>query len=148
MKDRDHNEAMSDMFQSDPQFAADYLLQVLADGEPADVRVGLRYMADILRVNQVAAPTGARGSSGLVDRVGVRYEVACDLIGALISHCAEIIGLEREKAQPNEAVLSVAKAMRTALVEERESLDPRDGTGIEVAISHYAPLARRLCGMD
>jgi DNA-binding phage protein len=46
MKDRDHNEAMAGMFQAEPQFAADYLRQVLADGEPADVRAGLRQMAD------------------------------------------------------------------------------------------------------
>lgn len=148
MKDRDHNEAMADMFQADPQFAADYLRQVLADGEPADVRVGLRQMADVLRVSQIAAPTDSPASSGLFDRAGVRYEVACDLIGALIAHYAEIMGLEREQAQPDEAVLRVAGAMKVALAEERDDLDPRDIAGIEAAISHYAPLARRLYGQD
>lgn len=148
MKDRDHNEAMADMFQADPQFAADYLHQVLADGETADMRIGLRQMADMLPVGQVDAPTGAPALFGLFERVGVRYEVACDLIGALIAHCAEVIGLEREKAQPNEAILSLARAMKAALVKERENLDPRDGTDIEVAIFQYAPLARRLYGED
>ena len=52
MKDRDHNEAMAGMFQAEPRFAADYLRQVLADGEPADVRAGLRQMADVLRVSR------------------------------------------------------------------------------------------------
>lgn len=148
MKDRDHNEAMADMFQADPQFAADYLRQVLADGEPADVRVGLRQMADVLRVSQIAAPTDSPASSGLFDRAGVRYEVACDLIGALIAHYAEIMGLEREQAQPDEAVLRVAGAMKVALAEERDDLDPRDGARVEVAISRYGPLARQLYGQN
>lgn len=148
MKDRDHNEAMADMFHADPQFAADYLRQVLADGEPADVRVGLRQMADVLRVSQVAAPTDSPASSGLFDRAGVRYEVACDLIGALIAHYAEIMGLEREKPQPDEAVLRVAGAMKAALTGERDNLDPLDVASIEAAISHYAPLARRLYDQD
>lgn len=148
MKDRDHNEAMADMFQADPQFAADYLRQVLADGEPTDVRVGLRQMADVLRVSQIAAPTYSSASSGLFDRAGVRYEVACDLIGALIAHCAEIMGLEREKAQPDEAILRVAGAMKAALTAERDDLGPRDGASIEAAISRYGPLARRLYGQD
>lgn len=64
MKDRDHNEAMAGMFQAEPQFAADYLRQVLADGEPADVRAGLRQMADVLRVSQAAPPTDSRAFGG------------------------------------------------------------------------------------
>lgn len=144
MKDRDHNEAMAAMFQADPRFAADYLRQVLADGEPADVRAGLRQMADVLRVRQAAAPADSPASSGLFNRVSVRYEVACDLIGALIAHCVEIMGFEREQAQPNEAVLRVARAMKVALAEERDELDPRDSADIEAVISRYAPLARRL----
>jgi hypothetical protein len=146
MKDRDHNEAMAGMFQAEPRFAADYLRQVLADGEPADVRAGLRQMADVLRVSQAAAPTDSAPSAGLFDRAGVRYEVACDVIGALIAHYAEIMGREREQAQPNEAVLRVAGAMKSALAGERDDLDPRDSAGIEAAISRYAPLARRLYG--
>ncbi len=57
MKDRDHNEAMTSLFQAEPRFAADYLRQVLADGELADLRTGLRQMGAVLRVSQVAAPT-------------------------------------------------------------------------------------------
>lgn len=148
MKDRDHNEAMAGLFQAEPQFAADYLRQVLADGEPADVRAGLRQMADVLRVSQAAAPTDSAPSGRLFDRVGVRYEVACDVIGSLIAHCAEIMGHEREQAQPNEAVLRVARAMKAALAREREDLDSRDSAGIEAAISRYAPMSRRLYGYD
>lgn len=148
MKDRDHNEAMASMFQADLRFAADYLRQVLADGEPADVRAGLRQMADVLRVSPAGALTDSAPSAGLFDRAGVRYEVACDVIGSLIAHYAEIMGREREQAQPNEAVLRVAGAMKVALAGERDDLDPRDSAGIEAAISRYAPLARRLYGQD
>lgn len=148
MKDRDHNEATACMFQAEPRFAADYLRQVLADGEPADVRAGLRQMADVLHVSHIAAPTDAAPSTGLFDRAGVRCEVACDVIGSLIAHYTEILGQEREQEQPREAVLRVAGAMKAALDGEREDLDPRDSAGIEAAISRYAPLARRLYGQD
>ncbi|HQE38874.1 MAG TPA: hypothetical protein PLC55_06255 [Zoogloea sp.] len=119
MKDRDHNEAMASLFQAEPRFAADYLRQVLADGELTDLRTGLRQMGDVLRVSQVAARTDSVPSTGLFDRAGVRYEVACDVIGALIAHYAEIMGREREQAQPNEAVLRVDRAMKGALAGER-----------------------------
>lgn len=45
MRDRDHDEAMAELFKDDPAFAAEYLNQVLQDGEPADLLVALRQMA-------------------------------------------------------------------------------------------------------
>ena len=45
MKDRDHDEAMAELFRGDPTFAAEYLNQLLQDGEPADLLVALRQMA-------------------------------------------------------------------------------------------------------
>ncbi len=45
MRDRDHDEAMAELFKDDPVFAAEYLNQVLQDGEPADLLVALRQMA-------------------------------------------------------------------------------------------------------
>ena len=45
MKDRSHEEAMVELFRDDPQFAADYLTQLLQDGEPADLLVALRQIA-------------------------------------------------------------------------------------------------------
>lgn len=63
-------------------------------------------------------PENARGSdvapvTGLFDRVGARYEVACDVIGFLIAHYVEIIGKERDRAQPDEAILRVAGALKS-----------------------------------
>ena len=45
MRDRDHDEAMAELFKDDPVFAAEYLNQVLQDGESADFLVALRQMA-------------------------------------------------------------------------------------------------------
>lgn len=45
MRDRDHDEAMAELFKDDPAFAAEYLNQVLQDGESADLLVALRQMA-------------------------------------------------------------------------------------------------------
>ncbi len=148
MKDRDHNEVMAEMFQADPQFAADYLRRVFVDGMPSDVRLGLRQMAGVLSVRSVAGSRDVAPAVGLFDRVGLRYEVACDVIGALIAHYAEIIGHEREQAQPDEAVLCVALAMKAVLAAERDDLDPSDATAIETAISRYAPVACRVYGND
>lgn len=148
MKDRDHNEAMAEMFQAEPRFAADYLRQAFAHGEPGDVRLGLLQMAGVLSVHPVSESRDALPTVGLFDRVGVRYEVACDVMGALIAHYAEIIGREREQAQPDEAVLRVALAMKAALAVERDDLDPSDVTAIETAISRYAPVARWVYGQD
>lgn len=39
MEDKSYVEAMAKLFRSDPQFAADYLHDLLLDGEPADLRV-------------------------------------------------------------------------------------------------------------
>lgn len=148
MKDRDHNEVMAEMFQADPQFAADYLRRVFVDGMASDVRLALRQMAGVLSVRPVAGSRDVAPAVGLFDRVGLRYEVACDVIGALIAHYAEIIGHEREQAQPDEAVLRVALAMKAALAAARDDLDPSDATAIETAISRYAPVARRVYGND
>ena len=46
MKDRSHDEAMAELFKEDPAFAAEYLNQLLQDGEPADLLVALRQMAE------------------------------------------------------------------------------------------------------
>jgi probable addiction module antidote protein len=45
MKDRSHDDAMAELFRDDPAFAAEYINQLLQDGEPADLMVALRQMA-------------------------------------------------------------------------------------------------------
>jgi hypothetical protein len=82
--------------------------------------------------------------SGLFSRAGIRYEVALDVIGAVIAHCAEVIGDERGRPTPDEARLRQGQAMQRRLRSERNKLDRRDAAAIESAISCYGPLARRL----
>jgi len=43
---RSHAEATAKMFRRDPDFAADYLDSLLADGDQADLMLALRHMAD------------------------------------------------------------------------------------------------------
>lgn len=45
MKDRLHDDAMAELFQADPDFAAEYLSSLLQDGEQADLLIALRQMA-------------------------------------------------------------------------------------------------------
>jgi len=46
MKDRSHDEAMAEMFAKDPAFAAEFLDDILEDGEQGDLLVALRQMAN------------------------------------------------------------------------------------------------------
>ncbi len=45
MKDRSHDEAMSELFQSDQGFAAAYLDSLLEEGDQADLLIALRQMS-------------------------------------------------------------------------------------------------------
>lgn len=75
-------------------------------------------------------------------RAGVRYEVACDVIGALIAHHAEIIGIEREKQEPDQSVILANEQEQKKLRTVREDLDARDSKAIEGVIAAYAQQAR------
>ncbi len=59
MKDLSHDEAMAELFRDDPQFAAEYLNELLHDGGPADLLVALRQIAQAHGgVRAVAKETG------------------------------------------------------------------------------------------
>ena len=45
LKDRSHDEAMAEQFRDDPEFAAHYLDEILSEGDPADLLVALRQLA-------------------------------------------------------------------------------------------------------
>jgi len=78
MKDRSHEEAMSELFREDPGFAAEYLNQLLQEGEPADLLVALRQMAQAfggvraianeteLYANQLYRTLSPRGNPSLI----------------------------------------------------------------------------------
>jgi hypothetical protein len=81
---------------------------------------------------------------GLFPRTGVRFEVACDVIGALIAHHGEAIADELGKPVPAEAAVAAAESAMAALRDERDALDPTDVVAVEDAIKKYAPMARSL----
>jgi len=94
-------------------------------------------------------PTSAmHPAPGLFSRTGIRYEVVCDVIGALVSHYAERIGQERSGARPNLQRTAQAQRFIGELKTLRDSLDPKDAAAIELTMNRLAPLARHLYGRD
>lgn len=83
-------------------------------------------------------------TTGIFKRRGVRYEVACDAIGAVIAHHSEVVALEIDKAEPDRNVIGAAEAAKKALRDARDALDVNDADGIEAAIAAYGPQARSL----
>lgn len=83
-------------------------------------------------------------NQGLFARTGVRYEVACDLIGAVIAHYAETIAALRDQPTPDDAAIAEAVKAKDALQDVRDDLDPQDAQAIEEAIAKYGEQARRL----
>lgn len=45
--------------------------------------------------------------AGLFSRAGIRYEVTLDVLGALIAHYAELLGIERSRPVPDEAMVEI-----------------------------------------
>jgi predicted RNase H-like HicB family nuclease len=81
---------------------------------------------------------------GLFERVGVRYEVALDILGAIIAHWAAVTAAERDKPTPEASIITEAERARAELRVLRDALDPRDSQQIEAVIARYAPIARAL----
>lgn len=88
--------------------------------------------------------TRTTGQPGIFRRSGVRYEVACDCIGAVIAHFASAVGDEHSSASPDEAKICRAKQLMAELRDIREAMDPADVQHIETTIERVAPLARLL----
>lgn len=80
----------------------------------------------------------------LFSRAGVRYEVALDVLGAVIAHHSEVIAGERMKDEPNEAVIASAQKAKAELRQIRDELDHADSKAIEAVIAEYGKLARDL----
>ncbi len=83
-------------------------------------------------------------SPRVFNRAGVRLEVAQDMIGAIISHFAELIGQEREQGSPRQHRIAEAQRLISELKDVREELDSHQPASIEAAISWFAPFARHL----
>lgn len=83
-------------------------------------------------------------AQGLFARTGVRYEVACDAIGALLAHYAALIATERDKDAPDAGVIADAEAEQRRLRDAREALDPADASAVEEVIATYGQQALAL----
>lgn len=99
------------------------------------------------------APSGAGMSfttgeptmtNNLFNRAGVRYEVALDVLGAIIAHHSEVIAVERDKPTPDEAAIEAAQKAKDELRALRDELDPNAGDAIERVIEQYGQQARDL----
>lgn len=75
---------------------------------------------------------------------GIRFEVAQDVLGALIAHWSEAAAQALGTANPDPARLAEIEAEQRKLRTLRHDLDPRDFAQIESVIAEHAPLARRL----
>lgn len=75
---------------------------------------------------------------------GVRFEVAQDVLGALMAHWAEAAAQVRDAANPDAEHLAAIEAEQRKLRTLRDELDPTDLAQIETVIAQHAPLARRL----
>ena len=80
----------------------------------------------------------------LFNRTGVRYEVALDVLGAIIAHHSETIAAEREKVAPDDAAIAAAQKAKDELRTIREELDPNADGAIEGVIAQYGQQARDL----
>lgn len=82
--------------------------------------------------------------SQIFDPVGIRYEVAVDLIGAVIAHHAHVIGVERSKNAPDQDIIDNFERQQRELRNQRDDLSASDAEAVERAIRRFSPLARNL----
>lgn len=99
-------------------------------------------MLDLIDDRDAFAPLPTVPQAGLFCRTGVRYEVALDVMGAMISHYAEAIGRERSQANPEAAVVDLYQALQAEIRDRRDALDQQDAAQIEAAIRRFGPRAR------
>jgi hypothetical protein len=99
-------------------------------------------MLDLIDEKDAFAQISPAPQAGLFCRTGVRYEVALDVMGAMISHYAEAIGRERSQANPDAAVVDLYQALQAEIRDRRDALDPQDAAQIEAMIRRFGPRAR------
>ena len=84
--------------------------------------------------------------SNIFSRVGIRLEVAQDVLGAIIAHYAEEIGEELAKPNPDVSVIEAAERVQDEMDELRGSLSVQEPERLEEVIKKYGPIARELWG--
>jgi len=128
MKDRCHDEAMAELFKEDSAFAVELVNSILDDGDQDDLQIAFRQI----------------DKAGLFDRTGVLYEVACDVLGAIIAHHSEALALERGKPVPDAVTVEQIGAVMCALRLERDELDASNAVAIKAVIQTHGFQASEL----
>jgi hypothetical protein len=121
MKDRSHDDAMAELFKEDPAFAVDLVNSLLDDVDQDGLDIAFRQM----------------DKSGLFERSGVLYEVACDVLGAIIAHYSESIAFERDKPFPDLALVDRMQDAKRCVCLERDNLHPSDSASIKAVILNH-----------
>ena len=85
--------------------------------------------------------------SDIFNRVGIRLEVAQDVLGAIIAHYAAEIGKELAKPNPDVSVIEAAERVQDEMDELRDSLSVQEPERLEEVIKKYGPIARELWGL-
>ncbi|MBP9229543.1 MAG: hypothetical protein KBF41_15860 [Azonexus sp.] len=80
---------------------------------------------------------------GLYYGTWVRYEVALDVLGAMISHYAEAIALARDQGDSAAGMVASLQGLQAEIRNRRDALDPDDAVAIEAVIATYGPQARQ-----
>ena len=75
---------------------------------------------------------------------GFRFEVALDVLGALLAHWSEAAPDALDAANPDPGRLAEIEAEQRKWRNLRHDLDPRDLAQIDSGTAEHAPLARRL----
>jgi hypothetical protein len=84
----------------------------------------------------------AADQSSLFSRTALRYEVASSVLGAMISHYADLIGRERSRPDGKSDLIAIFLQRQAEYRDKRDSLDPGNATAIEDVIQQVGPLAR------
>lgn len=85
--------------------------------------------------------------SNIFSRVGVRLEVAQDVLGAIIAYYAAEIGKEMAKPNPDVSVIEAAERAQDEMDELRDSLSVQEPERLEEVIKKYGQIARELSGL-
>lgn len=99
-------------------------------------------MLDLIEDEDTFAHVSPAPQAGLFCRTGVRYEVALDVMGAMVAHFAEAIALERDRPDGDAGVVALYQALQAEIRSRRDALDPRDAAEIEATIHRFGPRAR------
>lgn len=79
-----------------------------------------------------------------IGRAVIRYEVAGEILGSIVTHHAGVISRELAKEVPDQAVIEASERVQEQMWTLRQSLDFRDRERVEQVIKQYGQVSREL----